>query len=81
LLAVEVLAAGQEGAKRHDAAVAAFARRLGLGSPGEDEPLPEAEWARVAGVLALVGRLAMAGEADRLPALEDELAAALSAQS
>jgi hypothetical protein len=41
-------------------------------------PLPEAEWARTAGVLALVGRLAMAGEAGRLPALEDSLAVMLA---
>jgi AcrR family transcriptional regulator len=69
LLTVEVLAAGPEGAKRHDAAVAAFAARLGV------------EWVRAAGVLALVAKLVMAGEAERLPALEDELAATLLAQS
>ena len=34
-----------------------------------------------AGMLALVGKLVMAGEADRLPELEDELVATLSPQS
>jgi AcrR family transcriptional regulator len=66
LLTVEVLAAGPEGAKRHDAAAAAFAARLG------------ADWVRAAGILALVGKLVMAGEADRLPALEAELAVTLA---
>lgn len=36
---------------------------------------------RAAGVLALVGKRVVAGEADRLPELEDELAATLSSQS
>jgi AcrR family transcriptional regulator len=66
LLTVEILAAGPEGAKRHDAMVEAFAERLGT------------DWVRAAGLLALVGKLAVAGEADRLPQLEDELAATLS---
>jgi AcrR family transcriptional regulator len=66
LLTVEILAAGSEGAKRHDATVAAFAERLG------------ADWVRAAGLLALVGKHVVAGEADRLPQLEDELAATLS---
>jgi AcrR family transcriptional regulator len=69
LLTVEILAAGSEGAKRHDAMVEAFAERLGT------------EWVRAAGVLALVGKLAAAGEAARLPQLEDELVATISAQS
>lgn len=69
LLTVEVLAAGPEGAKRHDAMVAAVAERLGV------------DWVRAAGLLALVGKLTMAGEADRLPALEDELAVSLSPRS
>jgi AcrR family transcriptional regulator len=69
LLTVEVLAAGPEGAKRHDAMVEAFAEQLGSG------------WVRAAGVLALVGKLAVAGEADRLPELEGELAATLLPQS
>lgn len=69
LLTVEVLAAGPEGAKRHDAAVAAFAARLGV------------DWVRTAGILALIGKQVMAGEADRLPALENELAVTLSARS
>jgi AcrR family transcriptional regulator len=63
LLTIEILAAGPEGVKRHDAMVTAFAERLGT------------EWVRAAGILALIGKLAVAGEADRLPDLEDELTA------
>jgi AcrR family transcriptional regulator len=66
LLTVEILAAGPEGVKRHDAMVAAFAERLGTG------------WVRAAGLLALVGKHVVAGEADCLPQLEDELTAMLS---
>lgn len=62
LLTVEVLAAGPEGMKRHDAAVEALAERLGW------------DWARTAGALALVGKCVMTGEAERLPELGDELA-------
>ncbi len=69
LLTVEVLAAGPEGVKRHDAMVEAFAERLGT------------DWVRAAGMLALVGKRVVAGEADRLPGLEDELVATVSAQS
>jgi AcrR family transcriptional regulator len=69
LLTVEVLAAGSGGVKRHDAMVEAFAERLGT------------DWVRAAGALALVGKLVVAGEADRLPRLEDELVATLSTQS
>jgi AcrR family transcriptional regulator len=69
LLTVEVLAAGPEGVERHDAMVAAFAERLGC------------DWVPVAGILALVGKLAVAGEAERLPGLEDELAGTLLSQS
>ena len=64
LLTVEILAAGPQGVERHDAMVAALAERLG------------ANWIRAAGMLALVGKLVAAGEADRLPGLEQELAAA-----
>jgi AcrR family transcriptional regulator len=69
LLTVEILAAGLEGSKRHDAMVATFAERLG------------ADWVPVAGMLALIGKLVVAGEAERLPELEDELVVALSVQS
>ncbi len=69
LLTVEILAAGPEGVKRHDAMVEAFAERLG------------ADWARTAGMLALAGKLVTLGEAERLPGLEDELVATLSSQS
>ena len=68
-LTVEVLAAGPEGVKRHDATVEAFAERLGT------------DWIRAAGVLALIGKHVAAGEADCLPQLEAELTAALSLQS
>jgi AcrR family transcriptional regulator len=69
LLTVEILAAGPEGVKRHDTMVAAFAERLG------------ADWVRIAGMLALVGKRVVAGEARRLPELEDELVGTLSLQS
>ncbi len=69
LLTVEILAAGPEGTKRHDAMVEAFAERLGT------------DWVRAAGILALVGKRVVAGEADRLPQLEDELVSTLSSQS
>lgn len=61
LLAVEILAAGPEGMKRHDAAVAALAEKLRV------------DWIRMAGALALIGKLVMAGEAERLPELGPEL--------
>jgi len=57
LLTVEILAAGSEGVSRHDAMVEAFAERLG------------SDWVQAAGILALVGKLVAAGEADRLPTL------------
>jgi AcrR family transcriptional regulator len=66
LLTIEVLASGPEGVKRHDAMVEALAERLGT------------DWVRAAGTLALVGKLVVAGEAERLPQLEDELVATLS---
>lgn len=69
LLTVEILAVGPEGSERHDAMVEAFAERLGV------------SWVWAAGVLAVVGKLTVAGEADRLPELEDELAATLSLRS
>jgi AcrR family transcriptional regulator len=61
LLTVEILAAGPEGSRRHDAMVAAFAERLGT------------EWVRAAGILALIGNRVMAGEAAALPELWKEL--------
>jgi AcrR family transcriptional regulator len=66
LLTVEILAAGPEGAKRHDALVQAFAECLG------------ADWIVGAGLLALIGKRVMAGEAASLPQLEDELVALLA---
>ena len=69
LLTVEILAAGPEGAKHHDAMVEAFAERLGTG------------WVPAAGILALAGKLFTLDEADRLPGLKDELAGTISAQS
>jgi hypothetical protein len=68
LLTVEILAAGPEGVKRHDVMVEAFAERL------------RTDWVRAAGVLALIGKRVVAGEADCLPELEDELVATASAQ-
>ncbi len=65
LLTIEILASGPEGLKRHDAMVGAFAERL------------DTDWVRAAGILALIGKRVVAGEADRLPGLEEELAAAL----
>lgn len=92
LLSVEILAVGPEGMKRHDAAVEAFASRLGVagnpdddasseGGPRRDSPLPHADWALVAGIFALIGRLVVAGEAARLPELEEELVATISPRS
>lgn len=69
LLTVEVLAAGLEGVECHGALVEALAAQLG------------SDWVRTAGLLALVGRRVVAGESERLPALEDELAATLSPHS
>jgi AcrR family transcriptional regulator len=60
LLTVEILAVGEEGSKRHDAAVEALAQRLGV------------DWVLAAGMLALIGKRVMAGEAERLPQLEEE---------
>jgi AcrR family transcriptional regulator len=77
LLTVEILAAGPEGAKRHDAMVSALAERL---HPDRESGGP-AGWARVAGMLALIGNRVMAGEAAHLPELEDELVATVSPQS
>jgi AcrR family transcriptional regulator len=79
LLTVEVLAAGPEGAKRHDAMVEAFAKRLAPDAGPSNWPATSG-WVRVAGMLALVGKLVVAGEADRLPELEDELVATVSSQ-
>jgi len=69
LLTIEILAAGRGGVKRHDAMVEAFAERLGT------------DWVRAAGILALVGKRVVLGEADRLLELEGELVTSLSLQS
>ncbi|HYP55575.1 MAG TPA: helix-turn-helix domain-containing protein [Solirubrobacterales bacterium] len=61
LVTVEILAVGSEGMKLHDAAVTALAERLGW------------DWVKTAGVLALIGKYVMAGEAKRLPELASEL--------
>lgn len=66
LLTVEVLALGPAGSERNDAAIAAFAERLGVG------------WSLVAGAAMLIGKQVMAGEAGSLPELEDELIALIS---
>lgn len=62
LLTIEILAAGPEGAKRHDAMVEALAHRFGTG------------WVLTAGMLALIGKLVATGEAERLPEIADEFA-------
>jgi AcrR family transcriptional regulator len=67
LLTVEVLALGPQGAERNDAAVEAFAERVG------------ADWTLVAGISMLIGKRVMAGKAAALPELEDELVATLTA--
>lgn len=69
LLTIEVLAAGPEGVKRHDAMVEAFAERLGT------------DWVRAAGMLALVGKRVVAGDTERLPEFENELVATVSSQN
>ncbi|HSS03991.1 MAG TPA: TetR/AcrR family transcriptional regulator [Solirubrobacterales bacterium] len=79
LLTVEILAAGPGGARRHDAMVEAFASRLRAATdPSDDALLTNTDWMRVAGMLALVGKLVVAGEASRLPELEEELVAMVS---
>jgi len=81
LLTVEIMAAGPAGAERWDAAIEAFASRLRAGGDpggdpgGEDPLLPHASWAVVASMCMLVGKRVMAGEANRLPELEDEFVA------
>lgn len=69
LLTVEILAAGAEGVEHHDTMVEALDRCFDAG------------WVPVAGILALIGKLVMAGEASRLPSLEAELMVTLSLQS
>jgi AcrR family transcriptional regulator len=76
LLTVEILAAGPEGAALHDAMVESFARRL-RADVDPSTPLPTAAWVWSAGALALVGRMVVAGEAERLPELEHELVATI----
>jgi AcrR family transcriptional regulator len=73
LLTVEVMAAGPEGMDRQVAALEAVARRADWGA--ENSTRPHAAWATVAAMTMLAGRLVMAGEAARLPELEDELVA------
>jgi AcrR family transcriptional regulator len=75
LLTVEILAAGSAGAKAHDAAVRALTTRLWAeGEPPDGRlALSHRRWAKIAGMMALMGQLIVAGEAERLPDLEDEL--------
>lgn len=81
LLSVEILAAGREGMERYDAAVVALASRL-RPRVGAGEPPPhQADWTLVAGAFALIAKRVMAGEAARLPELEDELVATISRQA
>jgi hypothetical protein len=70
------MALGPAGAESHAAAIEAFAVRLRAGrDPREDSVLAHADWATVAAMCALVGKLVMRGEADRLDQLEDEFVA------
>lgn len=69
LLTVEILAAGPEGSQRYNTMVEEFAQRLGV------------SWVWAAGILAVVAKLALAGEAHRLPELEGKLAATLLLRS
>ena len=77
LLTVEILALGPAGAERSDAAIGAFAARLRAARDPDAAPSgpAHADWILVAGIAALIGRRVMAGEAARLPELEDELVA------
>lgn len=80
LLTVEIMALGREGAERSDAAIAAFAARLRAGREASaDASLPNAEWTLVAGISVLIGKCVMAGAAEGLPELEDELVATVTA--
>lgn len=75
LLTVEVQAAGPAGSELYARSVADLAGRLfgNRADAASEEAVPEAKWAAVASLAALVGRQAMAGEAASLPELEDEL--------
>jgi len=77
LLTVEILALGPAGSERHGAAIEAFASRLcAARGPDAASTTPgTADWARLAGVAALIGRQALAGDAADLPRLEDEAVA------
>ena len=80
LLTVEVLALGPEGAERNDAAVEAFSKRLRGGGEGDVAPTGlSVKWVLVAGISMLIGKRVLAGEADGLPQLEDDLVAAIVA--
>jgi AcrR family transcriptional regulator len=79
LLTVEVLALGPAGAELNDAALEAFASRLRGGRAAGDPSSPNAEWATIAAISMLIGKRVMAGEADTLPQLEDELVAMIGA--
>jgi len=81
LLTVEVLAAGPEGAKCHDAAIEALAARLRNREAGDDSPASTGDWIAVAGMLALAGKLVISGEAARLAELEDELVALVASRA
>jgi AcrR family transcriptional regulator len=80
LLTVEALAIGPAGSERHAAAIEAFASRLRAArDPAADSTEGTADWTRLAGVAALIGRQVMAGAAADLPQLEDEVVALVSA--
>lgn len=76
LLTVEILGLGPVGVARNDAAIEAFAGRVrAVRDPGLPPPSPDADWALVAGISMLLGKLVVTGRASSLPGLEDELVA------
>lgn len=75
LLTVEIMALGPSGVALHDGAIEAFASRLRAGRDPREDALPHADWALVASMSMLIGKRIMAGEAEGLGELEDELVA------
>lgn len=76
LLTVEIVAAGPAGTELQAEAFEALSSRLRAVRGAAEAPgRPNADWALIASMSALVARLVMAGEAARLPDLEDEFVA------
>jgi AcrR family transcriptional regulator len=68
LLSVEILAVGVEGVRLQHEAIERLAAHLR--EPGVDSELPDAAWATVAAMVALVGRQAAEGESPGAAELE-----------